>query len=123
MFEKNMKVAYLLDFYADVLDEHVKDVMKAYYEDDLSLAEIASDVGISRQGIRHLIKKGEESIEFYESKLGLARRYDELSSVAASLSKVYERISETDSLKEEANVIQDVIKVVLKGNQDVPESN
>ena len=41
MFEKNLKLAYLLDFYGDVLDEHTKSVMKAYYDDDLSLAEIA----------------------------------------------------------------------------------
>ncbi len=122
MFEKNMKVAYLLDFYADVLDEHVKSVMKAYYEDDLSLAEIASDVGISRQGIRHLIKKGEERIEFFESKLGLAKRYDELSSVAESLSEVHRRINRIDGLSEEANTIDGAIKIILKGNQDVPES-
>ena len=123
MFEKNMKVAYLLDFYADVLDEHVRNVMKAYYEDDLSLAEIASDVGISRQGIRHLIKKGEERIEFYESKLGLAKRYDEISSAAATLSDVYGRISLNEALKKEADTLQDVIKNLLKGNQDVPESD
>ena len=59
MFEKNMKIAYLLDFYGDALDDHVTTVMRAYYNEDLSLAEIADDVGISRQGVRHLIKKGE----------------------------------------------------------------
>ena len=59
MFEKNLKLAYLLDFYGDVLDEHTRGVMKAYYDDDLSLSEIAEGVGISRQGVRHVIKKGE----------------------------------------------------------------
>ena len=42
MFEKNMRIAYLLDFYHDVLDEHTAAVMKSYYNDDLSLAEIFS---------------------------------------------------------------------------------
>ena len=123
MFEKNMKVAYLLDFYADLLDEHVRSVMKAYYEDDLSLAEIASDVGISRQGIRHLIKKGEERIEFFENRLGLAKRYDELSSVAEKLSEANKRIKTIDVLKSEADTIDGAIKIILKGNQDVPESD
>ena len=123
MFEKNMKVAYLLDFYAEVLDEHTRDVMRAYYEDDLSLAEIASDIGISRQGIRHLIKKGEERIEFFEAKLGLAKRYDELSSVASSLSDVKKRINECEHFKAEADTLDVSIKIILKGNQDVPESN
>ena len=69
MFEKNLKLAYLLDFYGDVLDEHTRTVMKAYYDDDLSLSEIAEGVGISRQGVRHIIKKGEEAgkVELYIS--------------------------------------------------------
>ena len=78
MFEKNLKLAYLLDFYGDVLDEHTRSVMKAYYDDDLSLSEIAEGVGISRQGVRHVIKKGEEQLTFLEDSLGLADHYEEL---------------------------------------------
>ena len=78
MFEKNLKLAYLLDFYGDVLDEHTRTVMKAYYDDDLSLSEIAEGVGISRQGVRHVIKKGEEQLTFLEDSLGLADHYEEL---------------------------------------------
>ena len=78
MFEKNLKLAYLLDFYGDVLDEHTRSVMKAYYDDDLSLSEIAEGVGISRQGVRHVIKKGEEHLTFLEDRLGLAAHYEEL---------------------------------------------
>jgi raffinose/stachyose/melibiose transport system substrate-binding protein len=70
-----MRIAYLLDFYEDLLDEHIRSVMRAYYDDDLSLAEIAAGENISRQGVRHLIKKGEETLEFYEGKLHLATRY------------------------------------------------
>ena len=73
MFEKDMKLAYLLDFYIDLFDEHTAGVMRAYYEDDLSLAEIAAGEGISRQGVRHIIKKCEEHMLFLEERLGLAR--------------------------------------------------
>jgi predicted DNA-binding protein YlxM (UPF0122 family) len=73
VFEKDMKLAYLLDFYIDLFDEHTAGVMRAYYEDDLSLAEIAAGEGISRQGVRHIIKKCEEHILFLEERLGLAR--------------------------------------------------
>ena len=73
MFAKDMKLAYLLDFYIDLFDEHTAGVMRAYYEDDLSLAEIAAGEGISRQGVRHIIKKCEEHILFLEERLGLAR--------------------------------------------------
>ena len=73
VFAKDMKLAYLLDFYIDLFDDHTAAVMRAYYEDDLSLAEIAAGEGISRQGVRHIIKKCEEHILFLEERLGLAR--------------------------------------------------
>ncbi len=85
MFEKNMKISYLLDFYGDVLDERVRAVMDAYYDDDLSLSEIADGEGISRQGVRHLIKKGEEHLLFLEQKLGLAHHHGEIRASALSL--------------------------------------
>ena len=122
MFEKNMRIAYLLDFYEDLLDPHIQSVMRAYYDDDLSLAEVAAGEGISRQGVRHLIKKGEDALEFYESKLGLAKRHEELEAVSASLLKIGARL-EDSSLADEADEIRRLIEVITKGNQDVPKSN
>ena len=123
MFEKNMRIVYLLDFYAELLDEHTRGVMRAYFEDDLSLAEVAEDVGISRQGIRHLIKKGEEQLEFYESKLGLASRDEELSSVCESLRRIGNKLSESGDFSAEAKELLDISEVIMKGSQDVRESN
>ena len=97
MFEKNMRFAYLIDFYIDLLDSHSANILKAYYDDDLSLAEIAGDEGISRQGIRHIIKKSEEQLLFFEEKLGLAKRYSELEEAAKRLQKVKNEISASDS--------------------------
>ena len=75
MFEKNLEIGYLLDFYGDVLSERKRTVLDYYYNDDLSLAEIAEEIGISRQGVRELIKKAGEELMFYEEKLGLAKRF------------------------------------------------
>ena len=122
MFEKNMKIAYLIDFYEDLLDAHVSSVMRAYYDDDLSLAEIAEGEGISRQGVRHIIKKGEEEILFLDSKLALAKRHEELLSVCASLSNIKERLMQEDAFVDDAEEISRIIEVITKGNQDVPES-
>ena len=122
MFEKNMRIAYLLDFYEDLLDPHIRGVMRAYYDDDLSLAEVAEGEGISRQGVRHLIKKGEDALEFYESKLGLARRHEELEAVCASLSEMADGLDDKN-LADEAAKIRSIVEVITKGNQDVPKSN
>lgn len=72
---KNLEISYLLDFYGDVLTEKQRDVMEQYYNDDLSLAEIAENFGITRQGVRDAIKRGEGILLRLEQKVGFAGRY------------------------------------------------
>ena len=88
MFQKDLRIEYLLDFYGDVLPEKVHACMVAYYGEDLSLAEIADEMGISRQGVRHFIKKGEEELHFLEEKLGLAAHYTTLIQAADELQRL-----------------------------------
>lgn len=85
MFEKNLTVEFLLDFYGEVLPERTRGILAAYYGDDLSLAEIADSEGISRQGVRHILKKGEEELFFLEERLGLAARHRVAAEGAAHL--------------------------------------
>ena len=108
MFEKNLRLSYLLDFYGDVLDEHTRGVMKAYYDDDLSLSEIAEGVGISRQGVRHVIKKGEDQLSFLEDRLGLAEHYEELAE-ALELLEGIKAMLDDDKVKETIGRVQDII--------------
>ena len=77
MFEKNLEIGYLLDFYGDILPERRRDILDLYYNDDLSLSEIAEQMGITRQAVRDSIKKTEQELFFYEEKLGLRRRFTE----------------------------------------------
>ena len=116
MFEKNMKIAYFLDFYAEVLDEHTRDIMRAYYNDDLSLAVIAEDEGISRQGIRHVVKKGEDQLMFLESKLGIAKQHEELVEINDALTRVITQLEESDAHAECVDALKKLSKNLLKGN-------
>ena len=75
MASKNLAISFLLDFYGDVLTQKQHDVMEQYYNDDLSLAEIAENFGISRQGVRDAIKRGEGILLELEDKVGFAARY------------------------------------------------
>ena len=72
---KNLEISFLLDFYGDVLTEKQREVMEQYYNDDLSLAEMADNFGITRQGVRDSIKRGEGIILELEEKVGFAKRY------------------------------------------------
>ena len=75
---KNLEISYLLDFYGDVLTQKQREVLEQYYNDDLSLAEIADNFGITRQGVRDSIKRGEGTILELEQKIGFAARYREM---------------------------------------------
>ena len=56
---KNLEISFLLDFYGDMLTDKQRDVVELYYNEDLSLAEIAAHSGITRQGVRDSIKRAE----------------------------------------------------------------
>ncbi|MDD6645800.1 MAG: sigma factor-like helix-turn-helix DNA-binding protein [Oscillospiraceae bacterium] len=76
--EKNMELSLLLDFYGELLSEKVRRASELYYNDDLSLSEVAEDMGITRQGVRDLIKRAEGNLYGYEQKLGLYKRFLEM---------------------------------------------
>ena len=72
---KNLEISYLLDFYGDVLTDKQREAMEEYYNADLSLAEIAEGLGITRQGVRDAVKRGEATLVELEEKIGAAGRY------------------------------------------------
>ena len=76
--EKNLNVSILLDFYGAMLTEKQREAVEYYYNDDLSLSEIADNQGISRQGVRDAIKRAEQQLLEMEERLGLARRFQEI---------------------------------------------
>ncbi len=73
--QKNLAYSVLLDFYGPVLTEKQRVILTEYYDEDLSLAEIAENLGITRQGVRDAIKHGEAALDELEAKLGNARRH------------------------------------------------
>ena len=75
---KNLEIAVLLDFYGDMLTEKQRDFLGYYYNDDLSLSEIAENEGITRQGVRDAIKRAENQLFEMENRLGLAAKFEEM---------------------------------------------
>jgi hypothetical protein len=75
---KNLEISDLLDFYGSMLTEKQREVIEYYYNDDLSLSEIAENEGITRQGVRDSIKRAECQLLDMEQRLGLARRLHEM---------------------------------------------
>ena len=121
MFEKNYKISYLLDFYGNILTEKQRDAIDLYYNEDLSLAEIAEHVGITRQGVRDAIKRGEETLVEMEGKLGFAERFEDYRKAFEEISEYANKIRASKSnlnyfkiIEENASLIAERIRSVTK---------
>ncbi len=67
---KDLSISALLDFYGPFLSEKQRNLLHHYYNEDLSLSEIAENEAITRQGVRDLIKRGEQQLKRYEDECG-----------------------------------------------------
>ena len=75
MKNQTYRMTMLFDFYGEVLTERQKEFFDLYYNEDLSLAEIAENYGISRQGVRDVIVRAEAIMTELEDKTGLLKRF------------------------------------------------
>lgn len=86
MEEKRERLCRLLDCYGAALTDRCRDVMTSYYADDLSLAEIAENCGITRQGVYDALRRGESELTAWENALGLLEKRERLFAVIDRLS-------------------------------------
>ena len=110
MFEKDLHISFLLDFYGELLPERKRSVLEMYYNEDYSLAEIAEEIGISRQGVRNIIKKTETELFFYEAKLGLAAKLLQVEAYADALCRLAEDHSLPQEVKAEILLLAEAVK-------------
>ena len=80
--EQRVELNYLMDFYGPLLTEHRRELMRLYCEEDLTLAEIADQMDITRQGVSDALNKARRQLDDYEQKLGLVARYRALTDQA-----------------------------------------
>lgn len=71
---RNWDVPRLLDVYGSLLTDKQREITSHYYDEDLSLAEIAENEGVTRQAVRDVVRRTEEQLAFFEEKLGLLAR-------------------------------------------------
>ena len=89
---KPLEMSLLFDFYGETLTEKQRELFDLYYNEDLSLAEIAEHAGITRQGVRDSIKRAEHALREMEDKLGLVARYGGTERCAEELMREVERL-------------------------------
>ena len=92
MKNQTFRMTMLLDFYGDVLTERQKEFFDLYYNEDLSLSEIAENYGISRQGVRDVIVRAEAVMTELEDKTGLMKRFMQIREKANAITAAAEQI-------------------------------
>ena len=90
---ESVNISLLLDTYGELLTDRQKQICAMFHEEDYSLGEIASELGITRQGVRAVLQKSETLLRGYESRLRLAGREEE-------------RLKKADALRERVEALE-----------------
>lgn len=77
MLDAIAEISILYDFYGALLPLKQREIFRLYYEDNLSLGEIAEEYGLTRQGIHETVKRGEKKLRDFEKRLGLIRKFNQ----------------------------------------------
>ena len=103
--EKTNRMNALFEFYAALLTDKQMNYIELYYADDYSLAEIAEEVGVSRQAVYDNIKRTEKILEDYEMKLHMYSDYIVRSQI---FDQILERYPEDTFLQEQVEILSSI---------------
>ena len=108
--ERKVEISMLLQIYGKLLTKKQQDVMNLYYNDDLSLSEIAEINKISRQGVNDIIKKGETNLLEYEKVLHIMKTTETNTKVIDSIIFELSKIDDNTSKNELQKILNNVQK-------------
>lgn len=108
--DKHIEISILWQIYGKLLTEKQYKVLNDYYNEDLSLSEIAEINNISRQGVRDIIKKGEAKLFEYEEKLEIMKKTQENEKTLQLIFSQLSKLSEISSDKKAKKILDEVQK-------------
>jgi len=103
--EDRFKMSMLMDLYGTLLTDKQRDILNLYYNDDLSLAEIAENMDTSRQAVFDIIKRCHKMLLEYELKLNLMEKESSRSNSKSELLRMF------DSLDDEVRSLSKILKI------------
>ena len=97
--ESIVKQSLLYDFYGELLTEHQRTIYEGVVYNDMSLAEIAEEQGISRQGVHDLIKRCDKILSGYEEKLHLISKFQKTKEMVGEIQELTQKFQETKDME------------------------
>ncbi|MDY6064751.1 MAG: sigma factor-like helix-turn-helix DNA-binding protein [Finegoldia sp.] len=116
--EKLLDITMMYDYYGNLLTERERDVIDKYYNEDLSLKEIADINGVSKQAVAASLKRAEKKLYDYEEKLALIKKSNK---ATFFLEKIYDdlsKVSQANDNKEISEILEE-IRDFLNSLEDV----
>ena len=102
MFEKNLRLVVLFDTYGALLTKDQQNMFDLYYNEDLSLSEIAENEGITRQGVSDNIRRAENKMLSWEKDCGFCESFLRLKELVE------------DAEKGEKKAIKEILEIIEK---------
>ena len=110
------RMAMLFDFYGDLLTERQREFYDLYYNEDLSLAEIAENYGISRQGVRDVIVRAEAAMSEIEEKTHIIRRFHQSRAAIAAIDAAADALLRAVDERSYGDAMLDALARTIKEN-------
>ena len=121
MKNQTYRMTMLFDFYGELLTERQKEFFDLYYNEDLSLSEIAENSGISRQGVRDVIVRAEGVMQEVEDKTGLIRRFLQMQTHISTIEEAVEELKTINYRQYENPRIDEMADAITKSAQALKE--
>lgn len=112
--DKIYKQTMLFDFYGELLTEHQRRVYEDAVYQDMSLGEIAEELGISRQGVHDLIRRCDKILLDYESKLHLVERFDRAKETVRAIEGLTNQSEGTMDIPDRLQAIRSLARKLLE---------
>ena len=110
------RMTMLFDFYGDLLTERQREFYDLYYNEDLSLAEIAENYGISRQGVRDVIVRAEAAMTEVEDKTHIIRRFHQSRAAINAIDAAADRLLQAVDARIYDDAMLDALAREIKSN-------
>ncbi len=94
--EKNLEISLLFDFYGEMLTKTQQEAISLYYNDDLSLMEVAEILSMSRQGVRDALNRAKKSLYTFEENLKLCERFSKTKEGLLSIIEAASQLCESN---------------------------
>ncbi len=121
---KKIEVTFLSAFYGPLLTAHQQKVLYLSNEEDLSLSEIASQLGVTRQGVHDILTRGIKQLYRFEEQLGMYKRFSDIqyriTKTVELLMKVEAENNSKTFLEESISILNEIL---AEDEEDEEEDN